>query len=239
MKTNKMLAAAVAVLLSAGAFAQTTDEIIDKHVAALGGADKLKSVNTIVTERSIAVQGMEIPSTTTVVVGKAMRQETSVMGNSMIVVVEGDKGWTIRPAMMQGTGEPEDLPAEQLKQQSGQLDPFGSLMNYKAKGTKIELVGTEKADGKDVHHLKVTTKDGITSDQYIDASTYLMSKIKATAAEGQETEIALSDYKDVDGIKFAHTMEIAGGQMGTLTMTTNKIVVNGKVDEGIFKKPAK
>lgn len=144
---------------------------------------------------------MEIPSKTTIVVGKAMRSESSVMGNSMIQVVNGTTGWMLRPTMMQGTGEPEDMPADQLKQQMGQLDPFGPLVNYKEKGNKVDLVGKEKVDGKDAYHLKVTTKEGQTVDEYIDASTYLVSKVKMVM-NGQEGEMGFSDYKDVEALSF-------------------------------------
>lgn len=238
MKTTNILAAAVALLVSVSASAQTVDEIVDKHVAAMGGADKLKSVTTLITQRSLSVQGMEIPTITTVVVGKSMRTESTIMGNAMVQVVDGGTGWAIKPAMMQGTGEPEDMTAAELKQMTGQLDPFGPLMNYKDKGNKVELVGKEKEDGEEVYHLKVTTKEGNIIDEFLDTDTYLLSKIK-TSMGGQEGEIEFSDYKDVDGIKFANTMEIANPQMGTLTMTTTKTQVNAKVDESIFKKPAK
>ena len=129
MKTNKLLAATLAVFVSFGAYAQTVDEFVDKHVAALGGLDKLNAVKTVVTDQSLAVRGMEIPLVTTVVVGKSLRSEMSIMGNAMITVVDGTSGWMIRPAMMQGTGEPEELPADQLKQQMGQLSPFGPSTN--------------------------------------------------------------------------------------------------------------
>ncbi|MVM35194.1 DUF4292 domain-containing protein [Spirosoma sp. HMF4905] len=240
MKTNKFLAAAVAALVSVSAYAQTVDEIVDKHVAALGGLDKLKGINTLIVERSLSVQGMEIPSKTTMVVNKALRTESSVMGNSMIQVVDngGETGWMLRPTMMQGTGEPEDMPADQIKQQKGQLDPFGPLVNYKEKGNKVELVGKEKVDKKDAYHLKVTTKDGQTVDEYIDATTYMMTKVKSTM-NGQDAEISFSDYKAIDGVQFPNTMEIANAQMGAITMSTTKITVNPKVDESVFKKPAK
>lgn len=238
MKTTRFLAVAMAAFVSAGAYAQTVDEIVDKHVAALGGMDKIKGISTLITERSLSVQGMEIPSKTTIVVGKAMRSESSVMGNSMIQVVDGTTGWMLRPTMMQGTGEPEDMPADQIKQQIGQLDPFGPLVNYKEKGNKIDLVGKEKVDGKDTYHLKVTRKDGQSYDEYVDANTYLISKIK-TSMNGQDGEMSFSDYKAVDGVKFPNTMEITNPQMGTLTMVTTKVTVNPKVDEAIFKKPAK
>ncbi|WP_020596095.1 LolA family protein [Spirosoma panaciterrae] len=237
MKTNKFLALGFALCLSGLAQAQTVDELVDKHVAALGGMDKLNNVKTLYIERSMAINGMEIPSKSTIVVGKSMRTETSVMGNSMIQVVDGSTGWMVRPAMMGGTGDPEDMPADQLKSSKGQLDPFGALVNYKAKENKIELVGKEKVDGKDAYHLKVTTKEGQTVDEFLDATTYLVNKVKM-AMNGQTAEISFSDYKDKDGIKFANTMEMASPQ-GALTFSTEKITVNGPVDESIFKKPAK
>ena len=237
MKTNKILAAMLAVCFSISAYAQTVDEIIDKHVAAMGGLDKLTSVKTLYTERSLSINGMEIPNKSTVLVGKALRTESSVMGNSMIQVVDGTTGWMIRPAMMGGTGDPEDMPADQVKQQLGQLDPFGPLVNYKDKGNKVDLVGKEKVDGKDAYHLKVTTKDGQTVDEFVDATTYLVSKV-STMMNGQSAELLFSNYKDKDGIKFANMMEMASPQ-GALTFTTEKIVINAPVDEKVFKKPAK
>jgi uncharacterized protein YxeA len=237
MKLRTFFAATAVALISAASYAQTVDEIIDKHVAATGGMDKIKGVSSIVTDRSMAVQGMEIPSKTTVVVGKSLRSESTIMGNSMVQVVNGSTGWMIRPAQMGGTGDPEDLPAEMVKQQVGQLDPFGPLVNYKEKGTKVELVGKEKVDKKDTYHLKVTPKEGQEADMYLDATTFLLSKIK-TMMNGQEGEISFSDYKDVDGIKFPYTMDMSS-QMGAISMITNKVILNGKVDSSIFEKPAK
>ena len=110
-------------------------------------------------------------------------------------------------------------------------------MNYKEKGYTVELVGKEKIDKKDVYHLKLTGKDGAPFDEYLDASTYLVSKVKRSM-NGQAGEVSLSDYQEVQGVKMPKTVEIAGG-MGTMTMTTDKITINGPVDESIFKRPAK
>jgi hypothetical protein len=238
MKTNRLLGAIFAFAISAGAFAQTVDEIVDKHIAAVGGLDKIKSVTSLITDRSLALNGMEIPSKTTILVGKGMRTESTVMGNSMVEVIDGSTGWMIRPTMMGGTGEPEEMPADQVKQRAGQLDPFGPLVNYKEKGNKVELVGTEKVDKKDNFHLKVTTKDGQEVALFLDANTYLLSKMRATM-NGQEGEISFSDYKETDGIKFANAMEMTNPQMGMLSFLTNKVIVNSKLDESILKKPVK
>ncbi|GAB3525225.1 hypothetical protein GCM10027442_54350 [Emticicia fontis] len=235
MKMNKLFATAVVAFISVSSFAQTADEIVDKHIAALGGADKLKSVNTIVAERSMAVQGMEMPMTSTVLVNKAVRTDMTIMGNSMVQAYDGTTAWMIRPTQFGGTGEPEVMPADQAKQLKGQLNPFSQLMDYKEKGGKLELVGKEKLDKKDVFHLKLTSAGGDVSDQYIDANTYLVTKSKVSAG-GQEAEISFSDYKDVDGIKIPYTMDMTS-QMGSVTMILNKIKLNAPVDEKVFKKP--
>jgi hypothetical protein len=233
----KFLWLLVATIALTNVYAQTVDEIVSLHVTALGGADKLKTVNTVVYERTIAVQGMEIPSKSVIVIGKSMRSESSVMGTSMVQVLNGEKGWKIMPTIMGGTGEPEDMSADEIKPLMGQLDPFGALYNYQEKGNKVELVGSEKVDKKDMIRLKVTTKEGVVMDEFLDAKTYLPYKV-VTIVNGQEGELVFSDYEDVNGIKIANTIDITS-QMGSITMITNKTVINGEIDQQVFVKPAK
>lgn len=237
MKSNKICIAVIAALISINSYSQTVDEIVDKHVAAMGGFDKLNSVKTIVTELSVAINGMEIPSKTQLVVGKSLRSESTIMGNAMVMAVSDSKGWMIRPTMMGGTGEPEDMPSDELNRQISQLDPFGGLVNYKEKGNTVELVGKEKVDKKDAFHIKLTSKDGRVMDEFLDANTYLVSKVK-TSINGQEGELNLSDYKEVEGIKFPYTLDMTN-QMGTLSIITNKVTINNKLDDAIFKRPVK
>ena len=86
-------------------------------------------------------------------------------------------------------------------------------------------------------HLKITTKEGVAMDEYLDASTYLVYKV-ATNVNGQEGELVFSDYEVIEGIKMANTIDITS-PMGAFTMITNKTIINGAVDEQIFAKPAK
>lgn len=235
MKNNRILAVAAAALISISSFAQTADEIVSKHLAAIGGPEKLSAVKTIVSDMSLSVQGQDIPVKSQLVVGKAVRSESTIMGNAMVQVLDGTNAWMIRPAMMGGTGDPETMPADQAKQMQGQLDPFGPMNNYQQKENKIELIGKEKVDKKDVYHLKVTTKEGVSMDQYVDANTYLLAKT-TVQANGQGMDILYSDYKDVDGVKIAHTMEMTSA-MGNMAFITNKIKINSTIDESVFKRP--
>ena len=60
--------------------AQTADEIIAKHIEAIGGAENWKKVNSIKMEGTMQVQGAEVAVTQTVLHGKGSRQDISVMG---------------------------------------------------------------------------------------------------------------------------------------------------------------
>lgn len=235
MKTNRILAVAAAALISISSFAQSADEIVNKHFEAIGGKEKMGAVKTIVTDISLSIQGQEIPVKSHLVLGKSVRSESTIMGNAMIQVLDGPGGWMIRPAMMGGTGDPENLSPEVLKQLQGQLDPFGPLNNYQEKGNKVELIGKEKVDKKDVYHLKVTTKEGVVMDQYLDANTYMVAKT-TVYVNGQGMDVLYSDYKNVDGIKIAHLTEMTG-PMGAMAFITNKVKINTPVDESVFKRP--
>lgn len=160
MKLIKGSIAAILFLTSAGIFAQTTDEIIAKHQAAMGSPEKWSSIKSMVMKNKFNVQGMDIVSKTSIVVGKSFRTEVEVMGNKIITVVDGEGGWMNRPAMMGGTGEPEDLPREQVKATISQKNIGSSLLIAKNEGSKIDLVSKEKLDGAEVYLLKITKKMG-------------------------------------------------------------------------------
>ena len=239
MKLQKTLVAAfVALTFSATTFAQTAEEIVAKHIAARGGADKMASVKTLIVDNSMAVQGMDIPMVTTTVRGVGMRNEVTVMGNSMLTIMKVGGGWVSMPAMMGGSGSPEDMPADQAKAITlADLDPFAPLAGLKESGTTLELVGTEKVNGKDTYNLKLT-KGGKSSNVYIDVVSSMMVKTKGPGPGGQDQEMVMSDFKAVDGIIFPFTITTQSPMGGDMTITCNKVLINPTVDEKIFVKPA-
>ena len=215
--------------------ASTVDEIVALHVAALGGSARLKAVNTIVIEQVMPMHGMEIPTKMFIVIGRSIRSETLMMGNPMVQVVHEGKGWKIIPAMLGGSGEPEDLREEEIAPLLPLLDPFGPLYNYREKGSKVDLVGKEKVGDRDMIHLKITTKNGVVTDEYLDTKTYLLYK-SVSKPSGLESESIISEYQEVEGIKMPKTINI-NSPMGSVGSTTNKFVINGKIDPQILVRP--
>jgi outer membrane lipoprotein-sorting protein len=223
--------------------AQSTDEIIAKHQAAMGSPEKWAAVKSMVTKNKFNVQGMDIESKTSVLVGKSFRTEIEVMGNKIVTVVDGEGGWMNRPAMMGGTGEPEDMPREQVKMAISQKNIGSPLLIAYKEGAKIELVSKEKVNGADAYLLKVTKANGEDVQVFVSASTgFVVKTIAKMNVQGQsiDAEVSYSNYKAIDGLFFPHMVESPspmGG--GTMAVETTSIEINPNLDASLFAKPKK
>jgi hypothetical protein len=72
----------------------------------------------------------------------------------------------------------EPYTAEELKMASMQQDLDGPLVDFAAKGNQIELVGVEKVEDRDTYKLKLTMKNGQAIHVWIDVDTFLEAKIE-------------------------------------------------------------
>lgn len=231
----------VAGLLSVAAWAQTADEIIEKHLQAMGGKDKLKAVQSErITGKMVMGQGMEAPFTLEMSRPNKMRMEFTFQGMTGVQAFDGKTGWSVMPFM--GKTDPEAMPEEEVKRMQEQSDMDGLLLDYKEHGRTVELVGKEELEGTPVYKLKVTQKSGDVFNVYIDAEQYLQLKQAGkTKVRGQEieSETIFGDFKKVDGLVFPHSIEQkAAGMPGGMVMTVSKIELNTGVTDSRFTMPA-
>src|SRR6202008_4498848 len=78
--------------------------------------------------------------------GRKKRLELQFADKTAIQVYDGTNGWKLRPFLNRLEVEP--YTAEEMKASSVQADLDGYLVDYTAKGTKIELVGMEKVENR-------------------------------------------------------------------------------------------
>ncbi len=230
-----ILSVTVLVLFIGALSAQTVDEIVTKNLNATGGVAKLHEVKSVITENAIKLQGLEIENLTTVLVGKAIRSDSKIMGNNLIQAFDGTTPWAITPVIMGGNGEPQVMSEEMAKSIVSQIDPF-PLLDYVKKGTRVELLDSEKVKDKDAYHLKIFTKDSTESEIWIDVTSGLMSKLK-TMQNGQQVEVVFSNYTEIEGINFAMSMETSSPMAGIIIIDTKTVKLNNAIDEVIFKMP--
>jgi hypothetical protein len=72
----------------------------------------------------------------------------------------------------------EQYTPDELKMASLQADLDGFLVDYAAKGTQIELAGMEKVENRDAYKLKLIMKEGHAIHIWIDAQTFLEMKME-------------------------------------------------------------
>ncbi len=242
MRKPLLSLAVITALLSASgiAAAQTVDEIVAKANQAKGG-DKWKTIQSTRMTARINLQGMEMPMTIVSRRPNLMRQDITVPMQNVTIVqgFDGQKGWMVNPMV---GAEATELPAAATEAMKDQAEFDGPLMDYKAKGNTVELVGTEAVGGAKAYHLKITKKSGQVQHLFIDVARGVEVKSISEVDMGAgvtRVETELSDYRTVDGILVPFTMRVTGGPAGAVSMTVDKVEFNVAVDDAIFKMPNK
>ena len=231
--------------------AQTADDVVARYVSALGGKEKIQSIQSFYQEgTAVMSNGMEVESKTWKVQGKLYRTEISFGTGSVIVIITPDKGWTSNP---RDGGAFKEMTPAQAKSLQWQLDCAGPLVDYAAKGNKVELLGSDTTKGKDAYKLKLTLANGDYIRYTIDKKTgYVLEEARQgggmTRNSGQplkttdrdityaELVFEYGDYqKTPDGYTFPFTI-VAGSFRAKNSIT--KLEVNKPVDVAALSKPS-
>ena len=236
--TMKKLFIALFAFAAVAAQAQTADEIVQKYTAAMGGLDAFQKVQTAKFTANLTVQGMDLPMTLQVINGKAMRMDVDVMGQSVTNSYKDGKGWKVNP--FAGVETATDVEGAELAEFRSQANLASSLMNYKAQGHTLELLGQEAVDDKKAYKIRLTNKeDGKATTFYINTADYLI--LKSTTMrdiQGTEAEVEtwFSNVKEFGGLKFYMTRDqkMNGQVMQSIAFTN--VELNVPIDEKVFDK---
>ena len=160
----------------------TADEIVARNLAAKGGVERLRAVTSVkMTGRFKGPVG-EVPITSWAKRPNMRRRERVNDGQIFVVGFDGKTVWHINPLM---SPRPREITGPQADMTRQDADDFDTpLLDYKAKGTTVELVGTEAVQGVTMHRLRVTSKNGTTQEIYINAETMLEAKIVMQMEQG-------------------------------------------------------
>jgi len=230
--------AVMTAVLAASATAQTADEVIAKSFEARGGLDKLKAVQSIRMTGKMSVGADDLSMVVEMKRPNRIRVDTTGRGRRAVQAYDGKTAWGIAPT---GAGRAEVLPGEMARAIAEQADIDGPLVDYQAKGHRVELVGKEKVQGRSAFELKVTRKNGGVEHYFIDAGSYLPVRV-----EGRRTvrgadiqgEGTMGDYEEAAGFLWPHRLENgAKGMPDKQVLTIERIEVNPPIDDARFQLP--
>jgi outer membrane lipoprotein-sorting protein len=218
----------------------TVDEIVARHVAARGGREALASVRTLrMVGHATAGEGREAIVRREIARPGRIRTEFEFQGLTGVFVWDGSAGWRVSP--LDGSFEPEPLPAEDAALAAEQADIEGPLVDWRAKGNAVELVGEETLPGGPAHELTITLKSGGARRVWVDAATGFVVRTESTRTlRGRELtlEAIFGDYRKTGGVAFAREIE-AGvrGRPRRLRIVVESVEVNVPLDDSRFRMP--
>jgi len=235
--------AACSLLSAFAARAITADEIIARNVEARGGMPNLQALKSLKRTGRLVIPGANIELTVadSRLRPDKIRQEVTLQGMTAVESWDGKEGWQVQP--FEGRKDPERMPADQAKPLALAADLDFPLVDYRAKGAKVEYLGLEEVDGTPAHKLRVELASGDDVTYFIDPDTWMIirdvQKREVRGAE-QVSETDYGDYEKVQGVWVPMTE--ASGPVGTDSAQKQQVVYdhaegNVAIDASFFAFP--
>ncbi|HWB93942.1 MAG TPA: hypothetical protein VG605_18940 [Puia sp.] len=227
--------------------AQNADQIVSHLIQALGGKEKLQSINSLYQEGTcVMANGSEVKMRIWRVFDRLYRQEIDYGVGNVVVIVTPRQGWISSPRT---GGVFKALEAEQLKALQTEIDPAGVFIDYNQKGNKIEKIGVDTLDGRPCFKLRVWFPNHESILYWVDRQSWYLRKeerhgggiVGGGGSSGGwngnvdgMVQIGLDDWRAIPGgyvLPYAVTI----GGLGKVTIT--KVQVNGTVNVDALSKP--
>jgi hypothetical protein len=239
-----LLVAACGLLPAWSAYALTADEIIAKNVEARGGMAALEALKSLKRTGRLVIPGanIELAAVEMRVRPDRIRQEFTLQGMTAVQSWDGKEGWQIQP--FEGRKDPERMSADEAKPLALAADLDFALVNYKAKGGKVEYLGLEEVDGTPAHKLRVALASGDEVTYFIDPDTWMIIRdVQKRQVRGAE-QVAETDYGDYEKVQGVWVpMTEASGPVGADDAQKQQVVYdhaegNGTIEPSLFAFPA-
>ena len=239
----RLVAAVLLLTAASSASAYTADELAAKNVAAKGGAEKLAALHSLRLTGKLLVNGdtLQLGYVATVARPDSLRIEATLQGLTLIRAYDGTQGWKVNP--FQGRKDPEKMSADDAKELSEDAADFtGALVDYQAKGYKLDYLGTEDVDGTDAYKLRVTRPNGDITYVFLDPDYFLeIRTINRRIQHGVPTETVTDygDYEQVNGVYYAFAQASGpNGSSDRQKLQFDKAEANTAPDGSMFRLPA-
>ena len=226
---KKLIFVITGLIIMSVVSAQSLDEIVKKYSEA-NKLDKVANLKTIKITANMSMMGMEIPMVMWMKNPNKIKSVTTLNGQDMIQVFDGEKGFVISP--MTGSTEPVEMTPDQIKQ----ILRSSMFQNYMAtylKNGQLKLAGEENVKDKPAYKIEATVEGGTVIDMFIDKSSYFLVKT-ATTVSGVAMEMYPTDYTETNGIMIPMKTSTSAQGMDIL-MNFTKVEVDLPMEDSIFK----
>lgn len=209
------------------------EEIIEKYLTAVGGTDALGKLKNRVSKGTIVIPEMGMSGTLTTHQAPPMDGKVEVVFEGMGTILTGTKGevaWEVSPMTGARVMEGND---KIVAYRQVPLDPF---IDWKTRFEKVETTGEDTEGETPAYIVTLTPKEGPPEVAYFDKESGLLLKIETAGENGATFTRPFGDYKEVDGVKVAHSTGLRGGQFN-FDMTFETVEHNTEIAADVFDLP--
>ncbi len=229
--------------------ARTAAEVIERNVAARGGLEAWRKVETLVwlghVERASSKEGARVAFVMQLKRPNLTRFELKEQFNQFTRIFDGTHGWKIRPA---GDGRPESksFSPEEVQFARAEFVVDGPLIDYQAKGVTAELDGLDNIEGHKAYRLSLRLPSGAERKVWIDLATNLELRYDRPATNplvaGKPVSVYYRNYQSIEGLQIPLSIEVGGSADKTAPQAADKLIiehvlVNPKLEDGAFLPP--
>lgn len=213
----------------------TAQSVIERYVAAIGGADKIAQIKDAYVEGKINLGG-GISVKTWQKGNTKIAVESSMMGQVLSKqVFNGQKGFV--EAQGQGIMDLEEAEIDNMKEQA----LICKEAAYAAMGYKLELKGLEDLDGKNAYVIEVTRPNGRKSVEYYDKDSGLKLREVSTRGDDEDEPTVItndfSDYREVGGlVRMPYTLTVSGAMPIPMKIQVVEIKINAGIPDAQFER---
>lgn len=226
------------LLASVPVKSQSADEILKRHVKAIGGEKALRAIQSLRLEGtasggSAANTASDRPFLWMTRKPDLFYLEIRAPEGPIIEAYNGRTGWCEDPS-----GGVRSLPGpEQSRARATALFRNDHFLNYRKEKTRVRLLTRDTADGRQTYVLEMITRAGIQRRLWFDAASYLLLKEEQNRTDGRE-EIFYGDYRPVDGVlEPFHIVIRRGATIWDARVTIAKH--NSEVEPAAFQFPSR
>ncbi|CAN5228650.1 hypothetical protein BH23BAC1_BH23BAC1_28830 [soil metagenome] len=210
----------------------TAETIIDNYLQALGGKEKIKSIKDVKISSKANAMGRELEITSAMKSPDKSYQALTMGGMELQKAVTDGKNAAM---FQQGQPMPMDDKAKNEMLLTAGLFPE---LKYQEMGVITMLKGIENINNKEAYAVEVSMPSGKNATHYFDKESGLKVMETQTVETGQgEMTISTeySNYKEVDGVKFPHTMMIPLGGPQKMKAEVISVEINKGLQDELFK----
>lgn len=219
-----------------GAALPTADQLIDKYVQAVGGADAVKKITSRVEKATISFGSEHFPVD---VVAKAPNKRSTIVhtpNGENVTAYDGQGGWL---------GNPGRQPVRDMSAQDADIASLDAAFYLPVDMKTIfsqffVRPTTDKIDGHDVYLLVGTRQGKPPVRFFFDKESGLLlrtMRFTETPLGRNPVEVNYADYRSEGGVKIPYQWTVAR-PLGRFTIQVNEVQQNVPVDDAKFQKPA-